>query len=170
MNAARLSATFAIALTLGAGVGACGGGKDPSARPPTTAPPEPVETAPATPAERDFPAEFVKRVEPICTDAQAAVDKLSPIEDPAAVAKAAGAYKDAAARLDKLDPPQENAEAYRRFVEVYRDAGDTLGRLEAEIRGGDSSALERVPSILDDVNTERGDIASEYGFDKCTAG
>jgi hypothetical protein len=86
MNARRLSAT--LALTLSLGLAACGGDNDPSAEPPTTAPPEPADTRPTSPEAANFPESFVKKVEPICTQTQRSIDDLAPIEDEAAVRRA----------------------------------------------------------------------------------
>ena len=168
MHARRLSATALLTLTLG--LAACGGDNDPSGEPPTTAPPEPADTRPTSPEEGEFPAAFVKKVEPICTETQAEIDKLAPIEDEAGVKQAATAFDDASKKLGDLKPPAKNAEAYDRFVQVYADAARTLDDLNGELTRGDSSALQRVQPILDNVATEGGDIAEDYGFTKCTSG
>ena len=168
MNVRRLSATALLTLTLG--LAACAGDNDPAGEPPTTAPPEPADTRPTSPEENKFPASFVKKVEPICTEMQATVDELAPIEDEAGVKQAAAAYDDAAKKFGELEPPAKNAEAYRSFVEVYRDAARTLDDINGELTRGDSSALQRVQPILDNVNTEGGSAAEDYGFTKCTSG
>lgn len=168
MNARRPLATLTLIAALG--LPACGGDDDPSAEPPTTSPPEPADTRPETPGERRFPASFVKRVEPICVQTQRSIDDLAPIEDEAALRKAVAVYEDAARKFGELQPPAQNADAFRQFVEVYRDAAKTLNGILAEVNRGDSSAFQRVTPVLDNVNSEGGDAATDYGFTKCTSG
>jgi hypothetical protein len=168
MDARRPLATLTLIAALG--LTACGGDNDPSAEPPTTAPPEPADTRPTSPGESRFPASFVKRVEPICVQSQRSIDDLAPIEDEAALRKAAAVYEDAATKFGELKPPQENAGAFRRFVEVYRDAAKTLNGILGEVNRGDSGAFQRVQPVLDNVASEGGDAAEDYGFTKCTSG
>ena len=169
MGACRLPAV--LALTVALGLTACGGDNDPSAEPPTTSPPEAAETRPSTAQEREFPAEFRKQVDPICGQAQTELDKLAAqeIRDQAALRAASGVYEDAAVKLEKLEPPEQNATAYKRLTDAFRDGQDLLTRLNAEVGRGDSSAYQRVPSILDQVNTEIKDLGTQYGFRECAA-
>ena len=167
MDARRILAT--LTLTAALGLTACGGDNDPSAQPPTTAPPEPADTRPTSPGESRFPAEFVERVEPICVQAQRTIDDLAPIEDEGALRKAVEAYEDASRKFGELDPPEQNKEAFRRFTDIYTDAATTLNGLLAEVGRGDTSAFQRVTPVLDTVNTEGSDIAQEYGFTKCVS-
>jgi hypothetical protein len=150
-------------------VAACGGDNDPAGEPPTTSPPEPVETRPKSPEEKSFPAAFAKKVDPICVKAQGAVDKVAGTRarSEAAVAKLSGIYGDAATDLEALKPPEQNAAAYKQFTDAFRSGEDLFKRLGAEVGRGDSSAFQRVPSTLDQVNTEIKDVAQQYGFDGC---
>ena len=168
MNARPLFASALLILSLG--LAACGGDNDPSGEPPTTAPPEPADTRPTSPEEASFPASFVKQVDPICEETYKKIDELAPIEDEAKVKQAASTYDDAAKQLGELKPPQKNAEAYDRFVEVFSDASSTLDGIAGEMARGDSSAIQRVQPAIDNVNTEGGSAAEDYGFTKCTAG
>ena len=168
MNARRLFASALLILTLG--LAACGGSNDPSGEPPTTAPPEPADTRPTSPEAASFPDSFVKKVDPICEETYMKIDELAPIEDEATVKKAASTYDDAAKQLRELKPPQKNAEAYDRFVEVFGDASSTLDGIAGEMARGDSAAIQRVQPAIDNVNTEAGSAAEDYGFTKCTAG
>ena len=168
MDARRLFASLAVSLAFG--LASCSGDNDPGGEPPTTAPPEPADTRPTSPEGAKFPQSFVKKVEPICVQARRSIDDLAPIEDEVGLREATSVYEDTARKLRKLKPPQQNAAAYDRFVEVYRDAARTLNGIYGELQRGDSSALQRVSPVLDNVNTEGGDAAEDYGFTKCTTG
>jgi hypothetical protein len=168
MNARRLPASALLILTLG--LAACGGNNDPSGEPPTTSPPEPADTRPTSPEAASFPPSFVKKVDPICQETYTKIDELAPIEDEANVKKAAGVYDDAYKQFTALKPPAKNAEAYDRFTEVFRDASRTLDGIAGEMARGDSAAAQRVQPAIDQVNTEAGSAAEDYGFTKCTAG
>jgi hypothetical protein len=150
-------------------VGACGGDNDPAGEPPTTSPPEPVQTRPKSPEEKDFPAAFTQKVDPICVKAQQEIDKVAGTRarSEAAVQKLSGLYGAAAADLEALKPPEQNAAAYKQFTDAFRSGEDLFKRLGAEVGRGDSSAFQRVPSTLDQVNTEIKDVAQQYGFDGC---
>jgi hypothetical protein len=113
----------------------------------------------------------VKEVDPICTKAQGEIDKVANTRarDEASVDKLAKAYGTGAEELEALKPPEENATAYKQFTDSWRDGEDLFQRLSGELERGDSSAFQRVPSILDEVNTEIKDLASEYGFQDCAS-
>lgn len=165
MDARRIAVIPALVASLA--LAACGGSNDPAGEPPTTAPPAPADTEPADPQERDFPAAVVDEVEPICTRAQDEVDKLSPIEDEQGVQGAVQLFEDTSKELEGVDVPEQNAEAYKTFVDAYRDAGRTLGRIEGELARGDSSALQRVTPVLDEMRTRTNQLASDFGFEEC---
>lgn len=170
-GACRLSAIAVLAVSAGLGVGACGGDNDPAGEPPTTSPPTPIESRPKSPAEKDFPAAFTKKVDPICVKAQQQVDKVAGTRarSEAAVKKLAGIYAATAGDLEGLKPPEKNAAAYKQFTDAFRSGQDLFTRLNEEVGRGDSSAFARVPSTLDQVNTEIKDVAQQYGFDGCAA-
>jgi hypothetical protein len=169
MGTCRLPAL--IAVTIAVGLAGCGGDNDPAAEPPTTAPPEPAETKPQSPEAKQFPAEFTKKVDPICTKAQAQIDKVAGTRarSRAAVQKLSAIYGDTAGQLEGLKPPAQNAPAYKEFTGAFRDAEDLFKRLDQEVGRGDSSAFQRVPSTLDQVNTDIKDQASQYGFEGCSS-
>ncbi len=168
MNARRLLATSLLILS--AALAACGGDNDPAGEPPTTSPPEPADTRPSSPEEGSFPASFVKQVEEVCVPAQRKLDNLAPIEDEKGLDQAVQVYENTESELRGLKPPAENAEAYDRFVEVYGDAASTLDGILGEVKRGDTSAFQRVQPTLDNVATEGGDAAEDYGFTKCVSG
>jgi hypothetical protein len=167
MGTCRLPALLAVSIAIG--LAGCGGDNDPSAEPPTTSPPEPAETRPESPEAGQFPAEFVKQVDPICTKAQGEIDKIANTRarDEASVDKLAQIYATTAKDLEALKPPGQNATAYQQFTDSWRDGEDLFQRLSGELGRGDSSAFQRVPAILDEANTEIKDLASEYGFQGC---
>jgi len=150
---------------------ACGGDNDPAGEPPTTSPPEAGETARQSAAENSFPADFQQKVDPICVKAQEALDKVAGTRarSRAAVQKLAGIYEDAAKDLEGLKPPEQNAAAYQQFTDAFRDGQDLFTRLDAEADRGDSSTFQRVPSTLDEVNSEIKDLAQQYGFSGCSS-
>jgi hypothetical protein len=160
-----------IATVVAIGLAGCGGDNDPSGEPPTTSPPEPAETAPQSPEEKSFPAEFREKADKICTEAEAEVDKVagSNVRDRASVQKLSDIYENAATELEGLEPPQANAEAYERFTDAFRDAQDLFVRLDQEVGRGDESAYQRVSSILDEVKTDVKDLATQYGFEGCAS-
>jgi hypothetical protein len=170
-GASRLPGLVVLAVFAALGLSACGGDNDPAGEPPTTTPPSPVETRPKSPEEKSFPASFAKKVDPICTKAQAAVDKVAATRarNEAAVQKLSSLYGDAATDLEALKPPEQNAAAYEQFTQAFRSGEDLFKRLGAEVERGDSSAYQRVPSTLDQVNTEIKDTAQQYGFDGCAS-
>ena len=170
-GAYRLPGVAVLAVSAALGVGACGGDNDPAGEPPTTTPPEPVETRPKSPEEKSFPASFTKKVDPICLKTQEEVDKVAGTRarSEAAVKKLAGIYGDAATDLEGLKPPEQNAAAYKQFTDAFRSGEDLFTRLEEEVGRGDSSAFQRVPSTLDQVNTQIKDTAQQYGFDGCAS-
>jgi hypothetical protein len=167
MGTCRLPALLATAVVIG--LAGCGGDNDPSNEPPTTSPPEPAESKPQSPEAKSFPAEFQKKVDPICVKAQAEVDKIAGTtpRDRASVQKLSDIYKNAATDLEALQPPEQNATAYKQFTDAFRDGQDLFTRLDAEVGRGDSSAYQRVSSILDEVNTDVKDLATQYGFTDC---
>ena len=167
MNARGLLAAFLLTLALGVGLTACSGDNDPSAEPPTTAPPEPADTRPTPAPETEFPPAFVKKVERICVQTQRSIDDLSPIEDEASLREAVVVYEGTTRKLRELKPPERTAEAFDRFVEVYADGARSLNGIFAEVGRGDSSAFQRVTQVIDTVNTESSDAAQDYGFKKC---
>jgi hypothetical protein len=158
-----------LAVSAALGVGACGGDNDPAGEPPTTTPPEPVDTRPKSPEEKSFPASFAKKVDPICLKAQEEIDKVAGTRarNQAAVKKLAATYGDAADDLEALKPPEQNAAAYKQFTDAFRSGEDLFTRLNEEVGRGDSSVFQRVPSTLDQVNTEIKDTAQQYGFSGC---
>jgi hypothetical protein len=168
MNARRLAATSLLIFTLG--LAACGGDNDPAGEPPTTSPPEPADTRPTSPEEANFPASFVKKVEPICEKTYTAIDELAPIEDEAKIKQAASTYDDAYKEFTALKPPAKNAEAYDRFTEIFRDGSRTLDGIAGEMARGDSAASQRVQPAIDQINTEAGSAADDFGFTKCNPG
>jgi len=169
MGTWRRSGCAAIAAALALGLGACSGDNDPAGEPPTTSPPEPAETKPISPQESSFPAEFRKQVDPICAGAQKEIDKLAgtEIRDRPTLQKLGGVYGDTASKLEKLEPPKQNATAYKQFTDAFRDGQDLVKRLDSEVGRGDSSAYQRVRSILDQVDTNVTDLAGQYGFTGC---
>src|SRR5215218_300239 len=154
MGTCRLPAL--IAVTIAVALAGCGGDNDPAGEPPTTAPPETVETKPQSPEAKQFPADFTKKVDPICVKAQKEVDKVAGTRarSRAAVQKLSAIYGGAAKELAALKPPEQNASAYQEFTGAFRDAEDLFTRLDEEVGRGDSSAYQRVPSTLDQVNTD----------------
>ena len=170
-GACRLPAIAVLAVSAALGVSACGGDNDPAGEPPTTTPPEAVDTRPKSPEEKEFPASFTQKVDPICVKAQEQVDKVAGTRarSEAAVQKLAVIYGNAAGDLEGLKPPEQNAAAYKQFTDAFRSGEDLFNRLGAEVKRGDSSAFQRVPSTLDQVNTEIKDVAQQYGFDGCGA-
>jgi hypothetical protein len=169
MGGARRLHAFAVLAVSAALLSACGGDNDPAGEPPTTSPPEANETAPKSAAETNFPAEVQEKVDPICVKAQEEVDKVAGTRarSEAAVQQLASIYEDAAKELEAVKPPEQNAQAYKQFTDAFRDGQDLFTRLEAEVGRGDSSAFQRVPSTLDEVNTEIKDLAQQYGFSGC---
>jgi hypothetical protein len=169
MGAWRLPAVAVLAISVALGLSACGGDNDPAGEPPTTSPPEANETAPKSPAEQSFPADFQQKVDPVCAKAQAQIDKIAAtnLRDQASLKKLAGVYAGAASDLEALKPPAQNASAYKQFTDAFRNGQDLVTRLNGEVSRGDSSAYQRVPTILDEVNTEVKDQASQYGFKGC---
>jgi hypothetical protein len=167
MGACRLLAVAAVLLAF-AGSG-CGGDNDPGGEPPTTSPPEAADTRPSTPQESNFPAEFVDQVDPVCAKAFDEVDKLSAkqIDDQAELAELSGIYKDAATELEGFEPPEQNATAYKRFTDAFREGQEVVGELEGEAGRGDNSVFQRVSSVIDEANTNIKDLASQYGFEEC---
>ena len=158
-----------IALTIAVGLAGCGGANDPAGEPPTTAPPEPADTKPQPPEAKNFPAAFTKKVDPICTKAQDAVDKVAGTRARSrpAVQKISSIYADAAAQLEGLKPPKKNTSTYQEFTHAFRNGEDLFKQVDAEVGRGDDSAFARVPSTLDQVNTAIKDQASQYGFNGC---
>ena len=158
-----------LAISVALGLSACGGDNDPAGEPPTTSPPEANETQPQSAAETSFPAAVVKKVDPICAKAQAQVDKIAAttVRDQASVKKLAGVYAATAGDLEAIKPPEQNASAYKQFTDAFRDGQDLFTRLNEEVGRGDSSAYQRVPTILDEVDTEVKDLAEQYGFKGC---
>jgi hypothetical protein len=158
-----------LALVLALGLTACGGDNDPAGEPPTTSPPEPADTRPSSPQERNFPSEFVKQVDPVCAQALDEADKVSAqkIEDQAAIAEVSDVYRDAATELEGFEAPEENATAYGRFTDSFREAQRLLEELDAEAGRGDSSVFQRVSGVLDEANTNIKDLANQYGFKEC---
>ena len=169
MGTCRIPALIATVVAIG--FAGCTGDNDPSGEPPTTAPPEPAETAPQSPEEQNFPADFAKKADKICAAAEAEVDKVagSNVRDRASVRKLASIYEDAATELEALEPPETNAEAYKRFTNGFRDAQDQFTRLDEEVGRGDESAYQRVSSILDEVKSDVKDQATQYGFEECAS-
>jgi hypothetical protein len=167
MGACRRFAVLALVLTLG--LSACGGDNDPAGEPPTTSPPEAADTRPASAQERNFPADFVKQVDPVCAQALEEVDKLSAqkIEDEAALGEVADVYRDAATELEGFEAPEQNATAYGRFTDAFREAQRLLEEIEAEAGRGDNSVFQRVSGVLDEANTNIKDLAEQYGFEEC---
>ena len=163
----RLLAVFAVAAAMG--LAACGGRND-AAEPPTTAPPQPADTRPVSPEEQSFPAEFVKKVDPVCVKALGEVDKHAgagiEIKDPGTLEKIAAAYEDAGTELDGQKPPEQNATAYGRFTQAFHDGGDLFTRM-ADEASRDPKTYARVPSTVDQVNTDVKDLADQFGFTKC---
>jgi hypothetical protein len=172
MGACRLPAGLAVGLALALGLTACGGDNDPSAEPPTTAPPDPADTRPSSAAESKFPADFVQQVDPICKKAQTQVDKLvaTEVRDPERLKELANVYRDTATELEGLEAPEQNRVAYGRFTSAFRDGEDLFERLEEEVGRGDSSAYQRVTSTLDEINTDVESLATDYGFQECASG
>lgn len=167
MGACRLPAVLTVVLTLA--LPACGGANDPGGEPPTTSPPEPADTRPSTPRERSFPAEFTEQVDPICAKAMDEVDKLAEqqIEDQGALGRVGDVYRDAATELEGLKPPEQNATAYGRFTDSFREAQELFAEIEAEAGRGDNSVFQRVPGVLDEAKTNIKDLANQYGFKEC---
>src|SRR3954462_1289075 len=169
MRGARRLHAVAVLAVCAAFLSACGGDNDPSAQPPTTTPPEPAETKPQSPEEKSFPAAFVKKVDPICVKAEEQIDKVAGTRARSrpAVQKLAGIYKSTAADLEGIKAPAQNATAYKEFTQAFRHGQDLFTRLDAEVGRGDSSAFERVPTILDEANSDIKDQAQQYGFERC---
>jgi hypothetical protein len=167
MGACRLFAVLGLVLTLG--LTACGGDNDPSGEPPTTSPPEPADTRPSSPEEGNFPSDFVKKVDPVCVKALDDVDQLSAqqIDEQAELGELSGIYGDAATELEGFKPPEQNATAYQRFTDAFREGQDLAGQIEAEAGRGDNSVFQRVPGVIDEANTNIKDLASQYGFEEC---
>jgi hypothetical protein len=171
MGACRRLAGLTISLALALGLLACGGDNDPSAEPPTTAPPEAADTRPSSPEEGNFPADFVEQVDPICAKAQAEIDKVvaKEVRSTEQLQALVAVYEDTATELEGLKPPEQNAAAYKEFTDTFRDGQDLFTRLQAEVGRGDSSAYQRVTSTLDQVKTDTKDVADEFGFQACSA-
>ncbi len=99
-----------------------------------------------SPEEQSFPAEFVKKVDPVCVKALGEVDKHAgagiEIKDPGTLEKIAAAYEDAGTELDGQKPPEKNATAYGRFTQAFHDGGDLFTRMadEADARPEDLHA------------------------------
>lgn len=169
MGVRRLLTLSAVVLTFV--LSACGGDNDPAGEPPTTSPPEPADTRPSSPEEGNFPAEFVEQVDPVCVKALDEVDEISAqqIDDQAAVGQVANAYRDAATELEGLEAPEQNATAYGRFTDAFREAQRLMEEIDAEAGRGDNSVFQRVPGVLDEANTNIRDLANEYGFTECAA-
>jgi hypothetical protein len=166
----RLLSGVSVGLALALGVSACGGDNDPAGEPPTTAPPEPSDSRPTSPEAKNFPAAFVKKVDPICVKAQRQMDKLTAneIRDRARLKALAGVFEDTATELEALKPPAKNADAYKEFTDAFRDGQDLFIRLDGEVGRGDSSAYQRVTSTLNQVQTDYRESASDFGFTGCT--
>jgi hypothetical protein len=167
MGPCRLPALLAVTAVVA--LAGCGGANDPAGEPPTTAPPSPVETKPQSPEAKQFPAAFTRKVDPICVKAQSQIDKVAGTRarSQPALEKLAAIYGGTAKRLEGLKPPAKNAPAYQEFTGSFRDAQDLFKRLDQEVGRGDTSAYQRVPSTLDQVNTDIKDQASQYGFQGC---
>jgi hypothetical protein len=159
----------ALALTIALGLTACGGANDPAGEPPTTAPPEPADTRPASPEAKSFPADFVKKVDPVCVETLDQVDKLAgnEVKDRATLQKIAKTYGDAATELEAQKPPEKNATQYKRFTEAFHDGSDLFSDLDVEVGHGDTGAYQRVPATIDQVGTEVKDLAMQFGFTQC---
>jgi hypothetical protein len=171
MGACRSLAGLVIGLSLALGLAACGGDNDPAGEPPTTAPPEPADTRPASPGEANFPADFTNQVDQVCAKAKSEIDKLvsTEVRDPEQLQQLSEVHKNTATELEGLKPPADNAAAYQEFTDAWRDGEDLFARLQAEVGRGDSSAYQRVNSTLDQVKTDVRDVATEYGFQECAA-
>ena len=170
MGVRRLLAAFVLsALVLG--LVACGGNNDPAGGPPTTAPPEPADTRPATPEERDFPADFVKKADPICAKALTDADKTAGgrVQDQKTLRKIGEIYGTAGDDLDALKPPEKNATAYRRLTQVFHDGSQEMTQIDGQVGHGDTGAYQQVPDAIDTIRTEAQDLADQFGFTQCAA-
>jgi hypothetical protein len=167
MGVRRLLAAIATVVVLG--LAACGGANDPAGQPPTTTPPEPADTRPVTPEEGDFPADFVKKADPVCAKAVTDIDKTAGgrVQDRATLQKIIKTYDTAAKDLEALKPPEKNATVYKRLTQAFSGGADQFTQIDTQVGHGDTGAYQQVPDSIDTVRTEVQDLANQFGFTQC---
>jgi hypothetical protein len=160
--AALIATTLAV---LAGAVAGCGSSGDSAS---TTSASTPPVTQPG-----DGNAAFVADVEAICIDVNRKIGRLgTPRNDrqlAAISARAVALVGDAARQMRAVDPPEDLAADYDRFVALVEEQGDAFDDVREQTLAGDIEAVRQALARSDEANREQDLIADNIGLRACAA-
>lgn len=116
---------------------------------------------------------FVADVEAICIDVNRKIGRLgTPRNDrqlAAISARAVALVGDAARQMRAVDPPEDVAADYDRFVALVEEQGDAFDDVRQKTLEGDIEAVRLALARSDEANREQDLIADSIGLRACAA-
>ena len=83
------------------------------------------------------------------------------------LAKAMPLLERVAARLEKLDPPSDLADAYKKFRDAARATVDRATRLRAAAQDGDTAEVKALLAEAAKASADRATLAKAAGLEAC---
>jgi hypothetical protein len=118
-------------------------------------------------------ASFVSDVEAICIEVNRKIGRLgTPRNDrqlAAISARAVALVEGAARQMRAVEPPQDVASDYDRFVTLVEEQGAAFDDVRAETLEGDIEAVRNALARSDEANREQDLIAESIGLRACAA-
>lgn len=117
------------------------------------------------------PAAYERDGTTICTEYEAAIDKLgqpTQVEEVGPyIAQALPLLTRAVERIEKLEPPGDRSEEYEAFRDAARQTVDRATALRSAAEAADAEGVQALLREATQAGERRADLAREAGLDAC---
>jgi hypothetical protein len=121
--------------------------------------------------ERLTREEYVEQATAICARVEERVEALGEPQSPAEVETLGRELRDALGdgldELRELEPPEELAEPFERYLEAGDDVVEQLDRLTAAAADGDRAGVERAAAAGDELGRQAAELAATAAIPGC---